>query len=1158
MTLKNEQIYERNPLSHSLANNGVAQVTQQEDEDRQAYERTLRFELENFVCEGEYLAGLERLLGTFISRMNAGEQPSPFWLSGFYGAGKSHLAKMLAALWVNYEFADGSNALSVAIHLPQVIRDLLKELYAASKKHGGLHVATGLLNSGGATSALSAVLGVVFKSVGLPGKAEVGRFVLWLKEQGYYDRVLAAVEGNGKTMERALANMVASKEIRETLAQCDGGLGSDEEVRKVLRTFNDDKGVDADSFRRDVERALELGHPDIPLTLLVLDEVQQFIGTDSERTLQIQLVAEICQTSFKRRVQLVATGQAAMGSTDELQKLKGRFPSTVTLTDNDAEDVIRKTVLLKSTVQLPHLQKKLDAASGEISRHLTGTKIASNSKDAELLVADYPLLPTRRRFFEAVLRAVDATGVISQLRNQLRVAYEAAKATASFPVGHVVGGDFIFDELQSSETFNQLCPMELSNKIRTLSGSNDERERMMGRIMKLVFVINKLPVEGSADLGVRATEEILSDLLVTDLTADSAPMRALVPELLKCLDVEHNLLMAIVDGGQVVYRENTKESANWQADFQAADSEIRSSKPKLDGARADLMKAAVTGALSKLRVTQGQMSQARDYSLTFADVLPADAGKQLTIWVQDGWATSQKTVERAAQAAGIDSSTLFVFIPERSRSDLNDAIVAQRAAEQTLQKRGTPTTPAGRDAQKMMERRASIGAQTIETILKDAISDALVYQGGGAPIEGDTLLSKVSSGVGSSLPRLFTNFSVGDHKDWNKAFEKARTGDPTALAVVGYPDAGTHPVSKELLGFYGTAGKKGAEAQERYEAAPYGWPREAIKAATLALLTNGFLKAKDASNAALTTRQIEASQFTKILFQAETTLVQLKDKLAVVGILKKVGIPCGADDVVNKSGMLALKLHDLRLMAGGDAPRPAHPAPTLIQEIEKVSGNDQVVAIAAKRAEIVAAIDDWAATAGKIDSKIAGWKLTLELLAFAVSLPSSKSWQEERDAIVSQRALLAPSDPVGLLKAKLEVGLRSALVQAAAAYTKEYAEELRTLEESVDWQKLNKTQQQELLGSAGMPSEFRPDTSSTEAMVQELKSCDLGRWQDRIAALSGRFSTLQTEASKLVQPKAIHVKLPSGVLQDEAEVRAWLSAVEANLLEAVKTNPVRV
>jgi len=59
-------------------------------------------------------------------------------------------------------------------------------------------------------------------------------------------------------------------------------------------------------FRQDVTRALTLGRP-FPLTLIVLDEVQQFIGTDGGRTLAIQQVAELCQSSFKGKVLLVAT-----------------------------------------------------------------------------------------------------------------------------------------------------------------------------------------------------------------------------------------------------------------------------------------------------------------------------------------------------------------------------------------------------------------------------------------------------------------------------------------------------------------------------------------------------------------------------------------------------------------------------------------------------------------------------------------------------------------------------------------------------------------------------------------------------------------------------------------------------------------------------------
>ena len=49
--MKNRDIYQRDPDKIILLNNGVAAMTDAEtDDDR----RTLRFELEHFVCEGQY------------------------------------------------------------------------------------------------------------------------------------------------------------------------------------------------------------------------------------------------------------------------------------------------------------------------------------------------------------------------------------------------------------------------------------------------------------------------------------------------------------------------------------------------------------------------------------------------------------------------------------------------------------------------------------------------------------------------------------------------------------------------------------------------------------------------------------------------------------------------------------------------------------------------------------------------------------------------------------------------------------------------------------------------------------------------------------------------------------------------------------------------
>ena len=96
-TLLNRDVFARNPVEASLQNDGVSKVDNK---------LALRYELETFVCEGEYEQGLLRILETYLGHLSQPTQPSA-WVSGFYGSGKSHLVKILEALWRNEPFADG-------------------------------------------------------------------------------------------------------------------------------------------------------------------------------------------------------------------------------------------------------------------------------------------------------------------------------------------------------------------------------------------------------------------------------------------------------------------------------------------------------------------------------------------------------------------------------------------------------------------------------------------------------------------------------------------------------------------------------------------------------------------------------------------------------------------------------------------------------------------------------------------------------------------------------------------------------------------------------------------------------------------------------------------------------------------------------------------
>jgi len=440
----NKDIYVKDPLANQLANNGVAEV--KDDNSEQALS-TLKYELETFVCDGEYEKGLDKILSAFLTNVDKGTEQPGIWISGFYGSGKSHLAKMLRALWTDFDFQNGTSARGLA-NLPQEIQDQFKELTTQGKRNGGLHAASGTLGQGASNWVRAALLSVVFKSAGLPEMYHLGRFVIWLRQQGIEDQVKQAVENAGKDWLRELNALFMSPVIASALLTAKPELAGDEkELREQLRAeFKRVEDISNDQMVQGIKDALTVDDK-FPLTLIVLDEVQQYIGVDADKAYQVQEAVETCSKHFNSQLLFVATGQNALSGMPNLMRLMGRFQIAVQLSDTDVDSVIRKIILQKKPSAASQVEAVWKTNLGEINRHLRGTKIESTTQDEETMTADYPILPVRRRLWEKILRIVDTTGTVSQLRNQLKVVHEAAKVTANQPLGSVVTGDFIYGQI---------------------------------------------------------------------------------------------------------------------------------------------------------------------------------------------------------------------------------------------------------------------------------------------------------------------------------------------------------------------------------------------------------------------------------------------------------------------------------------------------------------------------------------------------------------------------------------------------------------------------------------------------------------------------------------------------------------------------------------
>jgi len=122
--MKTRELFLKDPLTWQIANEGVSS-NNVEDLD------TLRYELDTFVCQGEYQSGLAKILKGYLD--NLGHEQKAAWVSGFYGSGKSHLVKVLRYFWTDYALPGGVTARTLAT-LPEDITDLLKELSTRGKQ----------------------------------------------------------------------------------------------------------------------------------------------------------------------------------------------------------------------------------------------------------------------------------------------------------------------------------------------------------------------------------------------------------------------------------------------------------------------------------------------------------------------------------------------------------------------------------------------------------------------------------------------------------------------------------------------------------------------------------------------------------------------------------------------------------------------------------------------------------------------------------------------------------------------------------------------------------------------------------------------------------------------------------------------------------------
>ncbi|MFN3869780.1 MAG: BREX system P-loop protein BrxC, partial [Hyphomicrobiaceae bacterium] len=603
------------------------------------------------------------------------------------------------------------------------------------------------------------------------------------------------------------------------------------------------------------------------------------------------------------------------------------------------------------------------------------------------------------------------------------------------------------------------------------------------------------------------------------------------------------------------YRLQTREGSEWDREFRNRQTKLNNDDAAVQFQRDQLLYSETDKIVRAVKLIQGAAKVPRQFLIS-RDATPPDTDDaSIPVWIQDGWSASEKQMVDAARAAGTTSPILYVFIPRQSAEDLRRLIVEAAAAQQTIDAKGSPTGDEGREARQSMQSRLAKAEEERDRLVREIVANAKVFQGGGNEVIRLTLEERIRDGAADSLARLFPRFKEADSGAWEAVIRRAREGADQPFQPVGHADATErHPVCQQVIATIG-AGKLGGEIRKALRASPYGWPQDAIDAALIALHRSQHITATS-NGVAIALGQLDQNKIAKAEFRVEHATLSVQDRLLLRKLLTRL-VACKSGEESAKAPEFLTALMNLARAAGGDAPLPLPPATTDIEDMQRLVGNEQLVAIKNKAADLESRIKTWTAARDLAAKRLPAWQLLLRLARHAEGLEKAKPYLESVEAIRAQRLLLEPTDPVAPIRVALAGLLREAVNGAHAAHAAAYREGLAALAGNENWARLDPAQPG-ILAAVGLTAPVKPDVSSDEALGRHLDGRPLEVALAERDAIPGRVQQAIERAAKLLEPRVQTISIERSTLHNEQEVDAWLGRHRERLVAALKFGPVLI
>lgn len=327
--------------------NGVIKVDQAADE-------VIEQELNEYVITKELKKHFITFFNYYSDALDEPTADTGVWISGFFGSGKSHFLKMLSYLLENKEV----NGIRSVERFRKKFEDD-PATYMMIDRSTKVETETILFNidiEGSINKDKTAVLRVFAKTfynhLGFFGdNLKVAKLEQYIDQQGKTEQFRRTFEEKKgmSWLESRKAFAFNGKYIIPTLMEV---LDMSEEDARSW--FNDKSAIEFSIAQlvEDIKDYLKTKPNNFRL-LFMVDEVGQYVGTDTDMLLNLQSLVEKIGSECGGKVWVVCTGQEAIDEiikvrADEFSRIQARFKTRLSLSSSSVDEVIQKRILKKN------------------------------------------------------------------------------------------------------------------------------------------------------------------------------------------------------------------------------------------------------------------------------------------------------------------------------------------------------------------------------------------------------------------------------------------------------------------------------------------------------------------------------------------------------------------------------------------------------------------------------------------------------------------------------------------------------------------------------------------------------------------------------------------------------------------------------------------